>query len=129
MKRGICIGIIVLFLIAVCSLEQLLVSSTLDGLKNKTQSLEFSINEKGDIQFEEILLKTKELNDFWTNNENLLCFFINHKDMQEMGIEINKMQSYLKSNNIEEFLASFNLVVYYTNTFNHIMGLSLQNLI
>ena len=129
MKRGICISIIIIFLIGICTLEQILVDNTLLRLKEKTNNLIIILSEYEDIKNEEIISKTNELNDFWDEHENLLCFFINHKDMQEMGIELNKMKSYIISNTKEEFITSFNLVLHYTETFNHIMGLSLQNLI
>ncbi|MBO7526793.1 MAG: DUF4363 family protein [Clostridia bacterium] len=98
-------------------------------LKEKTDNLIIIIPEYENINNKEIILKTNELNDFWDKYENLLCFFINHKDMQEMGIELKKMQSYAEYNVKEEYFTSLNLVIHYTDTFNHIMGLSLQNLI
>ena len=128
-KRGLFITIIIVFLGIVCVLEQILVSNTLGTLKEKTDDIQIALNQDIDINLDEIYQKTYDLSIFWKNNENLLCFFINHKDMRDMGIEINKMLSYSKSNTKEEFIISFNLVVYYTDTFNHIMGLSLQNLI
>ena len=128
-KRGLFITIIIVFLGIVCVLEQILVSNTLGTLKEKTDDIQIALNQDIDINSDEIYQKTYDLSIFWKNNENLLCFFINHKDMRDMGIEINKMLSYSKSNTKEEFIISFNLVVYYTDTFNHIMGLSLQNLI
>ena len=129
MKRGVCITIIVVFLALVCVLEQILVSVTLDNLEQKTQALIKVVYEYENINNNDILIKTNELNSFWEEHENLLCFFINHKDMQEMGTELKKMQTYIETNNSDEYLTSLNLVIYYTDTFNHIMGLSLQNLI
>ena len=129
MKRGICISIIIIFLVSICTLEQILVDNTLLRLKEKTNNLIIILSEYEDIKNEEIISKTNELNDFWDEHENLLCFFINHKDMQEMGIELKKMQSYAEYNVKEEYITSLKLVVHFTNTFNHIMGLSLQNLI
>ena len=129
MKRGVFISIIIIFLIGICTLEQKLVDNTLIMLKEKTDNLIIIIPEYENIINKEIILKTNELNDFWDKYENLLCFFINHKDMQEMGIELKKMQSYAEYNVKEEYFTSLNLVIHYTDTFNHIMGLSLQNLI
>lgn len=129
MKRGIFISIIVIFLIGVCTLEQILVNSTLSELKQKGNNLYAVAQNYEDVNNSEILTLSNDLRNFWQERENLLCFFINHKDMQEMGIELTHMISYSQSNIKEEFFASLQLVNYYTVTFNHIMGLSLQNLI
>ena len=129
MKRNICIFFIVIFLFAICTLEQILVHNTLTKLKELSQSLYEIALSSEDVNTQAIFTQTNNLNDFWQKNENYLCFFINHKDMQEMGNELIKMISYSKSNIKEEYLTSLELVRYYCNTFNHIMGLSLQNLI
>lgn len=129
MKRNLFIILILLFLAVVCILEQVLVSQTLQSLNEKSLILFNISNNSENINSQNIVEKTHDLNEFWKENENLLCFFINHKDMQEMGIELNKMRTYSALNNKEEYMVSLNLVIYYTKTFNHIMGLSLQNLI
>ena len=71
---------------------------------------------------------TFELNDYWAKQENALCFFINHKDMHEMGNEITRLISYSKFNLMEEFEASLLLVIYYSKEFHHIMGVSVENI-
>ena len=129
MKRGILISILVAFLTVICVLEQILVSTTLEKLNFLTNNLKDYYNESNEVLNNETLNRTQNLKEFWQKNENLLCFFINHKDMEEVGIELNKMLSFIETNNKEEFLISLNLVIYYSKTFNHIMGLSIQNLI
>ena len=49
--------------------------------------------------------------------------------MHEMGNELNRVNSYAEDNIKEEFIASLNLVIYYSETFHHIMGVSFQNII
>ena len=51
-----------------------------------------------------------------------------HKDMKEMGIEIQRMIIYSATNQHEEFKASLCLVILYSETFDHFMGISLQNI-
>lgn len=129
MRRPLCIAIIVAFLVAICTLEQILVSSTLTELKQKSQELFLLAPDYEDISSSKIYDLTLELKDYWNKRESLICFFVNHKDMQSMGDELTRMETYCKLNNYDEFSTSLSLVVYYTEEFNHIMGLSLQNLI
>lgn len=129
MKRGICIIIIAMFLIGICIYEQVLVNNTLSGLNEQSVNLYLQTKDLENVNTNLVLEKSRQINDFWNKNEDKLCFFINHKDMHEMGNELIKMISYSKNNNKEEFLTSLELVIYYSETFHHIMGLSLQNLI
>ena len=129
MKRLLSIIIISLFLVSVCVLEEILVKSTLKDLNQKSTQIYTYADSLTNLNEVELLNYVNDLNAYWTTNEDLLCFFVNHKDMHEMGNEINKMLSFARSNTKEEFIASLNLVIYYTTTFNHIMGVSLQNIL
>ena len=104
-------------------------TTTLDNMKIKSEEIYAVIDDYDNISSDQFFLLTSKLNEYWKDRENLLCFFINHKEMQDMGIELEKMLSYCKFNNKEEYKNSLELVIYYTETFHHIMGISLQNLI
>ena len=128
MKRIIGILAIVVFLFVICLVEELLVSSSLDKIKQDSKYLYNISIDAEKVNSEEIYNKTLELQTFWKEKEVQLCFFINYKDMSEMSNEIVKMLSYSQSNIKEEYLASLQLLMYYCDTFNHITGLSLQNI-
>ena len=57
MKRGVCIAVIVTFLLAICALEQILVSGTLNTLKNKTTGLKTFLQDYENIDISEIYIK------------------------------------------------------------------------
>ena len=129
MKRSIWIIIIGLCLTAICILEELLVANTLTQVNQMGQQL-LSLSETSeDVNTEEIYNISLELGDFWMSRELLLCFFINYKDMNEMSNEIVKMISYSKNNIKEEFTTSLALLLYYCETFNHITGFNIQNIL
>ena len=128
MKRIIGISIIVLFLIAICISEEVIVNSTLKRIENMGNELQILATNLETINTENVIKKTEKLRSFWKEQELILCFFINYKDMSEMSNEIVRMDSYAKSNIKEEYLASLNLVLYYCESFNHITGLNLQNI-
>lgn len=128
MKRLFFIILISVFLVGVCVTEEILVQFTLNEINNQGNAIFASVKDLDNINTDEILTKTRELNKFWTKYESAICFFVNHKDMHEMGNEIIKMISYCKNNIKEEFTTSLELVLYYTSTFHHIMGVSLENI-
>ena len=128
MKRVFCIIVISLFLIGACVIEEILVKNTLEQINQMGNELLLLAQSETNLNNDLILDKTRNLNEFWLKYEDALCFFVNHKDMHEMGNEIIKMISYAKNNIKEEYTTSLELVIYYSDTFHHIMGVSLENI-
>lgn len=128
MKRVFCIIVISLFLIGACITEEILVKNTLSKINDMGNELLLLAQSETNLNNDLILNKTRNLNEFWLKYEDALCFFVNHKDMHEMGNEIIKMISYAKNNIKEEYTTSLELVIYYSDTFHHIMGVSLENI-
>ncbi len=128
MKKLLCIMIITAFLVGCCITEEILVKKTLAEIGKQGNDLYVYALEQENVNTDEILAQTRELNQFWLKYEDALCFFVNHKDMHEMGNELIKMISYAKNNIKEEYLTSLELVIYYSSTFHHIMGVSFENI-
>lgn len=128
MKKLLCILIITAFLVGCCIAEEILVKKTLAEIDKQGNDLYVYALKQENVNTDEILAQTRELNQFWLKYEDALCFFVNHKDMHEMGNELIKMISYAKNNIKEEYLTSLELVIYYSSTFHHIMGVSFENI-
>ncbi|MBE7074858.1 MAG: DUF4363 family protein [Clostridiales bacterium] len=128
MKRLLSIIIISIFLISLCVLDEVVAKKTLDEINQKGEQLFLIAVNNENINTEEILIKTRELFEIWNTKQEFLCFFVNYKDMHEMGNELIKMISYCKNNIKEEYTTSLELVIYYCETFKHIMGVSLNNI-
>ena len=128
MKKLLCIMIITAFLVGCCITEEILVKKTLAEIGKQGNDLYVYALEQENVNTDEILAQTRELNQFWLKYEDALCVFVNHKDMHEMGNELIKMISYAKNNIKEEYLTSLELVIYYSSTFHHIMGVSFENI-
>ena len=129
MKKAIHIGIIILFLIAICSTEQILAQTYLKETKEKaTEILEiFENNETEDLK--SILeTKTNELDKFWKQKENVLCSFINHTEIEEIGVEITKLKSALEENEKHVYLESLLQIHYYLYAYQHVIGINMQSL-
>jgi len=129
MKRLIGIIIISVFLVAICVAEEVLINSTLKNVENMGKTLSTLSQQTETVATPEIIELSNNLYEYWMDNEPMLCFFVNYKDMGEMGNEINRLVSYSKGDVKEEFDASLSLVLYYCETFNHITGFSVQNIL
>ena len=125
-KIGILIA--VLILVFICVAESNVVDSTVSNVQQICNDLYSQTKNLENINTTQIINQTQRLNNYWAQQEHLLCFFINYKDMSEMSNEMVRMESYAKDNVRDEFMASLRLVLYYCETFDHITGFSLQNI-
>lgn len=128
MKRLFGIIIICLILIGLCVADEILVEGTLHQIKNTGNKIYAYAQQLDSVNNEELISQTNELLEFWNSRESILSFFTNHKDIREMGIELTKVIAYAKQNIREEFNASLELVIYYTDSFHQVMGISFQNI-
>ncbi len=72
--------------------------------------------------------KAKELESYWQAKESIICTFVNHKEIEDVGIEINKLQTAVKQNNREAFIESLNLIFFYLDGYEHVIGINLQSI-
>ena len=128
MKRLLSIIIISIFLIGVCVTEEIIVRKTLTEINSQGNELYSLALTTENLNTEEIITKTRVLKNFWIKYEDALCFFVNHKDMTDMGNEIMRMISYAQNNIKEEYTTSLELVLFYSSAYSHIMGVSFENI-
>ncbi len=69
-----------------------------------------------------------EIGAFWAKRENVLCIIFNHKDMVEIGKEIEQAKSYLKLNNKSEAIVHLELLAEDILSMEHIVYFNLPNL-
>lgn len=129
MKRLFGIIFICLFLIGLCIADEIIVENTLHQIQDTGEQIYEYSKQLDSVSDERLLNKVNDLLNFWDTREVALSFFTNHKDIRDMGIELTKCISYAKQDNREEFNASIELVIYYTNSFHQVMGVSFQNII
>lgn len=128
MKRLFGIIVIILFLIGICIADEILVDSTLHQIKTTGNQIYAYAEQLDTVNNAELISQANDLLDFWNSRETILSFLTNHKDIREMGIELTKVIAYAKQDIREEFNASLELVIYYTEAFHQVMGLSFQNI-
>ena len=87
MKKAIHIIVIILFLILICTFEQVLTQSFLKETNIKIENLIYISNKGFNENIQEINDLTLNLDDYWTKKENILCTFVNHKEIEEIGLK------------------------------------------
>ena len=94
MKKKIINVIIILFIIVtLCVVEQVLAQQYLRDLNTKTSYIQSILPTAENLNSNEIPYYTDELHTYWDAKKNILSTFVNHKDIEDIGIEINKMKT------------------------------------
>lgn len=128
MKKFINITIIILLLIAVCVVEQVLADKYLAEVEARVDTIYENFIALDDINDTKLIAQTNELEEYWTAKESVLCNFVNHKDIEDIGVEINKMQTATNNSNKEQYYESLKLVKFYLMGYKHVIGISIQNI-
>lgn len=129
LKKYIYLLIIILFLVGVCIWEDLSANIYLQQIDDAVAEIQALVADKDAINSYDILMMVENLEEMWIKNENNLCILVNHKDIEDIGMEIARLKSTIATNQIEDFNASLSLVRFFTETYHHIMGTSIQNLL
>ncbi len=129
MKRGFVIISIFLILIGLCVWEDVYLSSNLKLLNEKATELAQIVRNSEDVNTEEVKNKIKELDDFWVKTENRFCLVVNHINMEEAGEQITKIKTFSELNKKEELLVEIDLLVYFSESYEHIIVPHIQNIL
>ncbi len=128
MKKVIHICLIIVFLFAICLTEQLIINNCLEKTNNLVNNLKNIVETTENVNTNLIINKTNELKEFWTNQERILCTFINHKEIEDIGVEINNLESAIKENQRFDYIESINLISFFVKSYEHIIGINLQSI-
>ena len=126
-KRYIYVLVILAILIAVCVSEQVLLNKYLNNIETKVVALIEDVKDKEDINTQEIFDRVVDIENDWSSYETVLCFMVNMKDIEDIGIELTKMKIYVVENSASDFKASLALLLYFIDAYRGIMGISFEN--
>jgi len=65
----------------------------------------------------------------WKKRESSLCFMVNHKSIEQLGVEIVRLKTYIDEEEQIEFYVSLEMIKHYVETFQHFMGASFHNIL
>lgn len=121
--------VILAILITICVVEDSLVSSSLSLVDEYCYGIEVAISENDGIKNSDVCTLVDNLEYSWFANEWKLCYVVNHKSIQEIGVEISRLKSYIEEGDEKEFRASLELIKLYREQYEHFMGASLHNIL
>lgn len=120
---------ILLLIIAICVVEEVIVSNSLSEMHNRVLAIEKVVEEKDDLLNMDVVMEIENLEYVWTRDEEKLCYLVNHKNIQEIGQEIAKLKLYISDNDIPAFKVSLELIKFYCHSYLHFMGANVHNVL
>ncbi len=129
MKRGFVIISIFLILIGLCIWEDIYLSSNLKILNEKAINIAQIAREAENASDDIVKNAITDLDEFWAKTENWFCLVVNHINMEEAGEQISKIKTLSELNKKEELLVELDLLVYYSESYEHIIVPHIQNIL
>lgn len=121
--------IIISLLVTICVTEDRLVSDSLMEVKDYCYKIEMAAEEAGGITCGDVASLVDNLECAWKKNEGKLCFMVNHKSIEQLGVEIVRLKTYIDEEEDVEFFTSLEIIKHYVETFQHFMGASIHNIL
>lgn len=125
----IMLALIFVFLVAISIVEDRVVSDGLKMAMDDCLYIEKLSDDETDLRNMDISLAVSDLESNWKQNESNMCYLVNHKNIQEIGLEISKLKVYQKENDTKEFRASLEAIKLYSEGYLHFMGANLHNVL
>ena len=101
----ISVALILGLLITICAVEDKLVSDALSLVKDYCYQIETAMVENDGIKNNEVNSLVENLEEKWLDDERSLCYVVNHKSIQEIGVEIIKLKTYIEEDDIKLILS------------------------
>ena len=127
--RLISVFLLVAVLTFICVIEDRLVFSSLNAVNNYCYEIESAVDKNGGIVNCEVASLVDNMEYEWKENEKKLCFLVNHKSIEQLGVEIVRLKTYIDEEEPIEFYVSLDIVKNYVETFQHFMGASFHNIL
>ncbi len=121
--------LIVILLVGICIAEDLVVSNSLRQVQTDCYEIESLLDSYDHLKNMDITLAVDNLEYDWTENEENMCFMVNHKNIQEIGVEIAKLKLYIASDDVDGFKVSIEQIKFYCHSYLHFMGANWHNVL
>lgn len=120
---------LVAVIVGICVLEDRLVKDALTVVNTRCYEIETAIEKNKGIVNGEVASLVDNLEYEWFKREQGLCFLVNHKNTEQLGVEIVRLKTYIDEEEEIEFYVSLNIIKNYVETFQHFMGASVDNIL
>lgn len=123
------VALIFAILITICVCEEVVVSNSLKDVQNQVFAIERVLDQKEGLHDSELINMVDNLEYSWDKNESKLCYMVNHKSIQEIGVEIARLKACIVIDNIDDFRISLEHLNLYCHAYLHFMGASIHNVL
>ncbi len=119
---------IIALMTTLCLIEDMLVTDALLDVNNYVYEIENAAKKNGIVNGEVASL-VDNLDYAWNSQENALCLMVNHKSIEQLGVEIVRLKTYIHEDEPIEFFVSLEIIKHYAEKFQHFMGASFHNIL
>lgn len=123
--KTIIIWVLLITLLVCATIEEIFINSSLEKIKEQATNLKYKLQNS---QIDESIKNDLEnLSEEWEHIEFNLCFLNNHNDLKEIGDALRYATNYLKSDKKEEALEKIDVVIFYAESYKHLLSFNIQN--
>ena len=124
--RLIAVIVAALLVIALGTIEVVLSNQYLSVVYDEAKKLTAEIDESNYLETNNIE-RISELANYWQQKENILCFMVIHKDIEDLGKALAECKASQEVENYQDFKRSLDLALFLSDAYTHIFTLSAQN--
>ena len=120
------IAIFTLIILSLVLVEVTYVKTSLLDISEQSKQIIEQIKQENSN--EEIMSSLNATYDYWKKHEYNFCFLYNHKDLLEIGKEVNQAKSYIEKANIDEAYVHMQLLQEDLSELDQIIGFDFCNI-
>jgi len=107
-------------------LEQVYTDNTYAKMETDISSLQTNIKSS---KLEESRKLADSIDDFWNNREVVLSLFVDYRDIEQIGRQLELIKAHLGNEDFELAKVECNLLEHIVKTFHNTIGFNWQNII
>lgn len=127
-KKALPVIIITIILLTLAILDIVYVNNLVEYIDGEVGIL-VEMYEENEDDITIILPKLDEVKSKWKNNETLLCFIFNHRDVSLITDSFSRLSSYTRVNDYEDAYTEVRLLKEYTEKSPRIMNFNIHNVL
>lgn len=124
-KRNVVVLCLFLVLIVGTILEQDYTDSSYETINSEVLELKAYIQN----QDEQSKVQIEKIESFWKQREIVLSLFVDYRDIEQIGREVNLIKSYLENLDYELAIVECNLLLHIVSIYHSTVSFDWQNII
>ena len=128
MKKIISFVFITLLLVGAVIFEQIYLNNTFNELIVRIDNLSQQVELNENIDTLQIKNSVDDLDMFWKNAEQVLCFTINYNDLNRIGEQVQRVKAYIEQNQKDDCVTEIEVLDFYATSFKTIFITNFSNI-